>query len=63
MSDLIDSGCMKMRLPNWAVGYAVPRPAGPLADVFDVLAGIGGGEPIPILIVECDRHTNWEPMS
>lgn len=62
MSDLIDAGVSKMRLPQWAVGYAVPREAGPWVDIYDVNAGIGSGAPIAILIGVCDQDDRWEPF-
>ncbi|MDP9222686.1 MAG: hypothetical protein M3P18_02315 [Actinomycetota bacterium] len=63
MSDLIEAGVQKMRLPFWNPhAYAVPRPVGPWADTYDMLAGIGSGDPVAVLIIECDLHDNWEPV-
>lgn len=61
-SELSKQGTRKMRLPNWNEhAYLEVSEDGPWAKLFDVLAGIGGGEPIPMLIADCDRHKNWEP--
>lgn len=62
MSQLIDQGVQRMRQPHWQLGYAEPRETGPWADVYDVGAGIGGGQPLAVLIGQCDEHDNWEPM-
>lgn len=63
MSELISQGVTRMRLPSWNQhAYAEPRPAGPWADVYDVMAGIGGGDPVPVLIGECDRDSRWEQV-
>lgn len=62
MTELINEGVTKMRLPNWRVAYAVPRSEGPWADVFDVEAGIGSGDPIPVLIGQCNGYHTWEPV-
>lgn len=61
MSELIDQGVNKMRLPIWRTAYAIPNEIGPWAKIYDVLAGIGEGEPIDMLIGQCDLHTDWEP--
>ena len=64
MSELIETGSTKMRLPFWNKhAYAVPRPEGPWADIFDVTAGVGGGDPIPRLIIECDQDDRWEAIA
>lgn len=63
MSELIEQGITKMRLPGWNEhAYAVPRPTGPWADVYDVMEGVGGGTPTCRLIGECDCYTTWEPV-
>lgn len=63
MTELYDQGVRKMRLPFWNKhAYAVPRPEGPWADVYDVGAGIGGGDPIPMLVGQCDQDDRWEPF-
>jgi hypothetical protein len=64
MTELISQGVMKMRLPMWNEhAYAVPRPEGPWADLYDVLHGVGGGEPVPVLIAMCDEDPRWEPVT
>jgi hypothetical protein len=64
MSELIEAGYSRMRLPFWnALAYAVPRPDGPWADIYDVLNGVGGGDPAAVLIGECDKHNDWEPAT
>ncbi len=62
MTELADRGVGKMRLPMWNEhAFAVPRPEGPWADLYDAGAGIGGGEPVPVLIAMCDADSRWEP--
>ena len=64
MTELYKTGVSRMRLPKWNQHAYVEIPdEGPWAKLFDVLAGIGGGEPIPVLIAECDLETGWEPAS
>jgi hypothetical protein len=62
MTELCDRGIRKMRLPMWNEhAFAVPRPEGPWADIYDVGAGIGSGDPVPVLIAVCDEDTRWKP--
>jgi len=64
MIELIDRGVTRMRLPFWNQhAYAEPNLIGPWAKIYDVTAGIGGGEPISMLIGECDLDTRWEPIA
>ena len=50
-----------MRLPHWnRHAYVQPRAEGPWADLYDVGAGIGGGEPLAVLIAQCDQDDRWE---
>jgi hypothetical protein len=62
MSELIEAGCTRMRLPFWRVAYAVPRPVGPWCDIYDVKAGIDTGEPMAVMIANCDSDDRWEPI-
>jgi hypothetical protein len=63
-SQLAEQGIEKMRLPNWNEhAYLYVPSDGPWAKLYDVLAGIGGGQPIPILLIDADRHDNWVPVS
>lgn len=62
MTELIDQGCARMRLPIWnPFAYAVPRRVGPWVDLYDLGQGIGGGMPMPLLIGFCDQDNRWEP--
>jgi hypothetical protein len=61
MTELAARGVTKMRLLGWNEhAFAVPRPEGPWADIYDVLHGVGGGEPVPVLIMTCDEDSRWE---
>lgn len=49
------------RLPFWNEhAYAVfpARADGPWVEVFDVLHGVGNGDPVKVLITDCDRD-DW----
>lgn len=60
-SELQQQGISKMRLPQWNPHAYLDVPSdGPWAQLFDVSAGIGGGRPIPMLLMDCDRHDDWE---
>ena len=62
VTQLASQGVTRMRLPSWNEhAYLHPRPEGPWADLYDVLAGIGGGNPVPVLIAVCDEDNRWEP--
>jgi hypothetical protein len=62
-TELRARGIKKMRLPRWNEhAYLEVPDAGPWARLFDVGAGIGGGQPIPMLLVDCDRHHDWEAI-
>ncbi len=62
MTQLIGRGVTRMRLPFWNEhAYAEPNETGPWAKVYDVGAGIGGGEPMSVLIGTCDDDNRWEP--
>lgn len=61
---LIEHGVTRMRLPRWNEhAYLQIRDGAVWADVYDVLTGIGGGDPIPMLVADCARHTDWEALS
>jgi hypothetical protein len=61
MTELAGQGVRRMRLPAWNEhAFAVPRAEGPWADLYDVGAGIGNGEPVPVLIAKCDEDPRWE---
>jgi hypothetical protein len=63
-SQLAEQGVEKMRLPNWNEhAYLKVWAEGPWCELYDVLAGIGGGQPIPILLIDADKHNNWEPVT
>jgi hypothetical protein len=63
MTELISQEARRMRLPGWNdEAYAEPRLDGPWADLYDIGAGIGGGSPVTVLIVDCDMDSRWEPV-
>jgi len=56
VSDLIEQGVLRMRLPHWnATAYLEPRDIGPWADLYDV------GTQTPVLIGQCDLDDRWIP--
>lgn len=60
IDELLSQGHTKIRLPRWNEhAYLTIREDGVWADLFDVLAGIGGGDPVPMLVAECAEHTDW----
>lgn len=63
LDELVDAGHDKVRLPFWnRFAYLQIREGAVWCDLYDVLAGIGGGEPVPLLVgVETGAYTTWEP--
>lgn len=68
IDDLHHQGHLRIRLPWWnkhayAELYEVPSSGalGPWVRVYDVLHGIGGGEPIELGIWDADKHDEWVP--
>lgn len=60
---LKDEGHEKVRLPRWNEhAYLDISGDGAWATLYDVLAGIGGGEPIPVSMADCAQHDTWEPV-
>jgi len=60
-SELAATGVRKMRLPAWHAAYLVPNETGPWAKLYDVNYGIGGGQPLDVLLIECDQDDRWLP--
>lgn len=64
---LVAAGHCRLRLPFWNEhAYIEPDvlPAGqigPWCSVYDVGAGVGGGEPLRILTLVVDQDDRWEP--
>jgi len=65
LSDLIAQGHTKARLPRWNdFAYVQVTPdQWPGVLVFDLLAGIGSGHPIPMSVAECDQHNDWQGLT
>ncbi len=68
IDELHAQGHTRLRLPWWnehayAEVYEDPatKALGPWVKVYDVLAGVGSGEPKAVAIWECDTHNEWEP--
>ncbi len=62
-TELSQQGFTKMRLPSWNEHAYLEVPAeGPWCNLYDIFAGVGSGEPIPILLVNADQHNDWEPI-
>ena len=62
VSELLAQGHTRMRLPMWATAYAEQWGNGPWMHIYDICNGIYIGDPVAVLIIECDQDDRWEPV-